>query len=329
MIFYLCFINRKVWEVVMTKLYLAIPCYNEQEVLYDTTEKLTAKFDSMIDDGKITAESKIVYIDDGSKDKTWEIISELHKSNKYVNGIKMSRNRGHQNSLLGGMLTIKDDCDCVISIDADLQDDINVFDKMVEDFEKGSEIVYGVRSKRATDTAFKRMTAQGFYKILSLLGAEVVYNHADFRLMSRRALNALASFKEVNLFLRGLVPLVGYKSSIVEYERSERLAGESKYPLKKMLGLAWDGVTSLSMKPIRMITTLGVVVFCISILMLIYSFVMWLIGNTVSGWTSMTVSIWAIGGLQLLAIGVVGEYIGKIYMETKNRPRFIVDEQLK
>lgn len=313
----------------MTKLYLAIPCYNEQEVLYDTTEKLTAKFDSMIDDGKITAESKIVYIDDGSKDKTWEIISELHKSNKYVNGIKMSRNRGHQNSLLGGMLTIKDDCDCVISIDADLQDDINVFDKMVEDFEKGSEIVYGVRSKRATDTAFKRMTAQGFYKILSLLGAEVVYNHADFRLMSRRALNALASFKEVNLFLRGLVPLVGYKSSIVEYERSERLAGESKYPLKKMLGLAWDGVTSLSMKPIRMITTLGVVVFCISILMLIYSFVMWLIGNTVSGWTSMTVSIWAIGGLQLLAIGVVGEYIGKIYMETKNRPRFIVDEQLK
>lgn len=313
----------------MTKLYLAIPCYNEQEVLYDTTEKLTAKFDSMIDDGKITADSKIVYIDDGSKDKTWEIISELHKSNRYVNGIKMSRNRGHQNSLLGGMLTIKDDCDCVISIDADLQDDINVFDKMVEDFENGSEIVYGVRSKRATDTAFKRMTAQGFYKILSLLGAEVVYNHADFRLMSRRALNALASFKEVNLFLRGLVPLVGYKSSIVEYERSERLAGESKYPLKKMLGLAWDGVTSLSMKPIRMITTLGVIVFCISILMLIYSVFMWAIGNTVSGWTSMTVSIWAIGGLQLLAIGVVGEYIGKIYMETKKRPRFIVDEQLK
>ena len=313
----------------MVKLYLAIPCYNEEEVLFDTTEKLTNKFDRLIADGKITHDSKIVYIDDGSKDKTWEIISDLYKTNKYVNGIKMSRNRGHQNALLGGLMTIKDDCDCVISIDADLQDDINAFDKMLEDFENGSEIVYGVRSKRATDTAFKRMTAQSFYKILSALGAEVVYNHADFRLMSRRALNALADFKEVNLFLRGLVPLVGYKSSVVEYERSERLAGESKYPLKKMLGLAWDGVTSLSMKPIRMITVLGVVVFCVSIIMLIYSFIMWVIGNTVSGWTSMTVSIWAIGGLQLLAIGVVGEYIGKIYMETKNRPRFIVEEQLK
>lgn len=313
----------------MVKLYLAVPCYNEEEVLFDTTEKLTKKYDQLIADGKITNDSKIVYIDDGSKDKTWEIISELYKTNTYVNGIKMSRNRGHQNALLGGLMTIKDDCDCVISIDADLQDDINTFDKMIEDFENGSEIVYGVRSKRATDTAFKRMTAQGFYKILSALGAEVVYNHADFRLMSRRALNALADFKEVNLFLRGLVPLVGYKSSVVEYERSERLAGESKYPLKKMLGLAWDGVTSLSMKPIRMITVLGVIVFCISIIMLIYSVVMWAIGNTVSGWTSMTVSIWAIGGLQLLAIGVVGEYIGKIYMETKNRPRFIVEEQLK
>lgn len=313
----------------MVKLYLAVPCYNEEEVLFDTTEKLTKKYDQLIADGKITDDSKIVYIDDGSKDKTWEIISGLYKTNKYVNGIKMSRNRGHQNALLGGLMTIKDDCDCVISIDADLQDDINAFDKMLEDFENGSEIVYGVRSKRATDTAFKRMTAQGFYKILSALGAEVVYNHADFRLMSRRALNALAEFKEVNLFLRGLVPLVGYKSSVVEYERSERLAGESKYPLKKMLGLAWDGVTSLSMKPIRMITALGVIVFCISIIMLIYSLVMWAIGNTVSGWTSMTVSIWAIGGLQILAIGVVGEYIGKIYMETKNRPRFIVEQQLK
>lgn len=313
----------------MVKLYLAVPCYNEEEVLFDTTEKLTKKYEQLIADGKITDDSKIVYIDDGSKDKTWEIISGLYKTNKYVNGIKMSRNRGHQNALLGGLMTIKDDCDCVISIDADLQDDINAFDKMLEDFENGSEIVYGVRSKRATDTAFKRMTAQGFYKILSALGAEVVYNHADFRLMSRRALNALAEFKEVNLFLRGLVPLVGYKSSVVEYERSERLAGESKYPLKKMLGLAWDGVTSLSMKPIRMITALGVIVFCISIIMLIYSFVMWAIGNTVSDWTSMTVSIWAIGGLQILAIGVVGEYIGKIYMETKNRPRFIVEQQLK
>ncbi len=313
----------------MTKLYLAIPCYNEQEVLYDTTNKLTAKFDSLINEGKITPDSKIVYIDDGSKDRTWEIVEELHRSNKYVNGVKMSRNRGHQNTLYGGLMTIKDDCDCVISIDADLQDDINTFDEMLRDFENGSDIVYGVRSKRATDTAFKRMTAQAFYKILSALGAEVVYNHADFRLMSRRALDSLADFKEVNLFLRGLVPLIGYKTSVVEYERSERLAGESKYPLKKMLGLAWDGVTSLSMKPIRMITSLGAIVFCVSIVILIYSFIMWAIGNTVSGWTSTVVSIWAIGGLQLLAIGIVGEYIGKIYMETKQRPRFIVDKELK
>ncbi len=313
----------------MTKLYLAIPCYNEQEVLYDTTNKLTAKFDSLINEGKITSDSKIVYIDDGSKDRTWEIVEELHRSNKYVNGVKMSRNRGHQNTLYGGLMTIKDDCDCVISIDADLQDDINTFDEMLRDFENGSDIVYGVRSKRATDTAFKRMTAQAFYKILSALGAEVVYNHADFRLMSRRALDSLADFKEVNLFLRGLVPLIGYKTSVVEYERSERLAGESKYPLKKMLGLAWDGVTSLSMKPIRMITSLGAIVFCVSIVILIYSFIMWAIGNTVSGWTSTVVSIWAIGGLQLLAIGIVGEYIGKIYMETKQRPRFIVDKELK
>lgn len=313
----------------MTKLYLAIPCYNEEEVLYDTTEKLTKKFDTMIAQGKITPDSKICYFDDGSKDRTWEIIKELHNTNKYVNGIKMSRNRGHQNTLLGGLMTIKDQCDCTISIDADLQDDINAFDKMIEDFENGSEIVYGVRSKRETDTAFKRMTAQGFYKMLSALGAEVVYNHADFRLMSKKALDALAEFKEVNLFLRGLVPLVGYKSSVVEYERSERLAGESKYPLKKMLGLAWDGVTSLSMKPIRIITSLGAIVFCISILILIYSFIMWCLNYTVSGWTSTVVSIWAIGGLQLLAIGVVGEYIGKIYMETKSRPRFIVEEELK
>ncbi len=315
--------------IILTKLYLAIPCYNEEEVLFDTTDKLTRKFDAMIREGKISPDSKIVYFDDGSKDRTWAIIKELHKRNKYVNGIKMSRNRGHQNTLLGGLMTIKDDCDCCISIDADLQDDINAFDKMIEDFENGSDIVYGVRSSRKTDTAFKRMTAQGFYKILSMLGAEVVYNHADFRLMSRRALNALSEFKEVNLFLRGLVPLIGFRSSTVEYARSERLAGESKYPLKKMLGLAWDGVTSLSMKPIRMITALGAVVFIISILILLYSFIVWILGHTVSGWTSTVVSIWAIGGLQLLAIGVVGEYIGKIYMETKQRPRFIVEEELK
>ena len=291
----------------MTKLYLAIPCYNEEEVLRDSAEKLLNKYSTMMAEGKISADSRIVFIDDGSKDRTWEIISELHTENPIFQGIKLSRNRGHQNALLCGLMTLKDKADAVISIDADLQDDINTFE---------------------TDTFFKRFTAEGFYKILNHMGAKVIFNHADFRLMSKRALNAFSLYKETNIFLRGMVPMIGFKSDIVTYERSERLAGESKYPLKKMLALAWEGITSLSIQPIRMITWLGAIVFGISLIMIIYSLISFFCGWTVSGWSSLLCSIWAIGGLQLLAIGVIGEYIGKIYMETKRRPRFIVDKVL-
>lgn len=313
----------------MTKLYLAIPCYNEQEVLRDSAEKLKNKFNQMIGDGKISNDSKIVFIDDGSKDKTWDIICELHNENPVFRGIKLSRNRGHQNALLAGLMTLKDQADAVISIDADLQDDINTFDDMVAKYEDGCDVVYGVRSKRETDTFFKRFTAEAFYKILNKMGAKVIFNHADFRLMSRRALEAFSMYKETNIFLRGMIPLVGYKSDIVTYERSERLAGESKYPLKKMLALAWEGITSMSIQPIRMITWLGTIVFAISIIMVIYSLISFFAGWTVSGWASILCSIWAIGGLQLLAVGIIGEYIGKIYLEVKHRPRFIVEEYLK
>lgn len=313
----------------MTKLYLAIPCYNEEEVLRDSAGKLLDKYDNMMADGKITSDSKIVFIDDGSKDKTWSIIKELHSENPVFQGIKLSRNRGHQNALLCGLMTLKDKADAVISIDADLQDDINTFDEMVQKYEEGCDVVYGVRSKRKTDTFFKRFTAEAFYKILNKMGAKVIFNHADFRLMSKRALEAFSLYKETNIFLRGMVPLIGYKSDIVTYERSERLAGESKYPLKKMLALAWEGITSLSIQPIRMITWLGGIVFAISIVMIIYSLVSFFIGSATTGWASTLCSIWAIGGLQLLAIGIIGEYIGKIYLETKQRPRFIVEEFLE
>ncbi len=308
----------------MTKLYLAIPCYNEEEVLRDSAEKLNIKFNDMMAEGKITSDSKIVFIDDGSKDRTWSIISELHNENPVFQGIKLTRNRGHQNALLCGLMTLKDKADAVISIDADLQDDINV-----DKFENGCDVVYGVRSKRATDTFFKRFTAEAFYKILNRMGAKVIFNHADFRLMSRRALEAFSLYKETNIFLRGMVPLVGYKSDIVKYERAERLAGESKYPLKKMLALAWEGVTSLSIQPIRMITWLGGIVFAISLIFIIYTLISFFVGAAVSGWASTLCSIWALGGLQLLAIGVIGEYIGKIYLETKRRPRYIVEEILE
>lgn len=313
----------------MTKLYLAIPCYNEEEVLRDSAEKLNIKFNDMMAEGKITSDSKIVFIDDGSKDRTWNIISELHNENPVFQGIKLTRNRGHQNALLCGLMTLKDKADAVISIDADLQDDINVFDEMVDKFENGCDVVYGVRSKRATDTFFKRFTAEAFYKILNRMGAKVIFNHADFRLMSRRALEAFSLYKETNIFLRGMVPLVGYKSDIVKYERAERLAGESKYPLKKMLALAWEGVTSLSIQPIRMITWLGGIVFAVSLIFIIYTLISFFVGAAVSGWASTLCSIWALGGLQLLAIGVIGEYIGKIYLETKRRPRYIVEEILE
>ena len=310
-------------------LYLVIPCYNEQEVLPETSRRLKEKMESLMDRSMISRDSKIMFVNDGSKDRTWEMIEELHDQDPLYQGVKLSRNRGHQNALLGGLMTAKEYADMVISLDADLQDDIDVIDQFVEKYYEGCDIVYGVRSARTTDTFFKRFTAEGFYKIINLMGGEVVFNHADYRLMSKRALNELANYKEVNLFLRGIVPMIGFKTDVVTYERHERLAGESKYPLKKMLALAVDGITSLSIKPIRFIVFLGFMIFMCSILMLIYSLVQHFLGNTSIGWTSLIVSIWAIGGLQLLAIGVIGEYIGKIYLETKARPRYIIEKVLR
>ena len=295
-------------------LYLVIPCYNEEAVLPETARQLLEKMNSMFERGMISRESRIMFVNDGSKDKTWEIIEELHRSTPIYSGVKLSRNKRHQNALLAGLMTAKEKADMTISLDADLQDDVDVIDKMVEKYYEGNDVVYGVRSARKTDTFFKKFTAQGFYKIMQAMGVEIVYNHADYRLMSRRALEGLAQFKEVNLFLRGIVPLIGYRSDVVTYERHERFAGESKYPLRKMLAFATDGITSFSIKPIRLITTFGILIFGISLLMLLYSLVVHFMGKTVAGWTSMIISIWAIGGLQLLAIGVVGEYIGKIYL---------------
>ena len=312
----------------MFSLYLVIPCYNEQEVLHETSTQLKAKLEALESSGKISGNSRIVFVDDGSKDRTWEIIEELHRSSKIFQGIKLSRNRGHQNALLAGLMTVKDRCDAVISLDADLQDDIDAIDEMTDKYLEGCDIVYGVRSARKTDTFFKKFTAETFYKAMTKMGVEMQYNHADYRLMSRRALSELEGFKEVNLFLRGIVPMLGFKSGCVYYERKERFAGESKYPLKKVLAFAMEGITSLSVKPIRMITTLGVGIFSVSIIMLIYFLVRYFTGHTIQGWTSIALSVWAIGGLQLLAIGIIGEYIGKIYLETKARPKYIVDRYL-
>ena len=313
----------------MDKLYLVVPCYNEEEVLPETARRLAAKFDNLIAGGKISPESKVVFVDDGSKDRTWEIIEGLNESSPLFQGIKLSRNKGHQNALLAGLMAVKDECDMTISMDADLQDDIDAIDRMLEKYYDGCDVVYGVRSERKTDSAFKRTTAHGFYKIMKLLGADIIYNHADYRLMSKRALDALSEFKEVNLFLRGIVPLVGFKSDTVEYKRTERFAGQSKYPLKKMISFALNGITSFSIKPIRMITALGILIFSVSILMLVYFLIRHFTGNTVQGWTTLAASVWAIGGLQLLAIGVVGEYIGKMYMETKARPKYVIEKHLK
>ena len=287
----------------MTKLYLAIPCYNEEEVLRDSAEKLLNKYNTMMAEGKISADSRIVFIDDGSKDRTWEIISELHTENPIFQGIKLSRNRGHQNALLCGLMTLKDKADAVISIDADLQDDINAVDEMVDDYHKGYDVVYGVRSKRETDTFFKRFTAESFYKILNAMGAEVVFNHADYRLMS-----------------------AGFKSTCVTYERHERMAGESHYPLSKMLALAFDGITSLSIKPIRFITGFGVFVALVSFIGVLWAVIEAALGLTVSGWASMTSIICFVSGVQLICLGVIGEYIGKIYLESKHRPRYIISD---
>lgn len=309
-------------------LYIVVPCYNEEEVLPETSKRLKAKLEALMGEGKISRRSRVMFVNDGSKDRTWELIEELHRGDPLFSGVNLSRNRGHQNALLAGLMTAKDRCDAAISMDADLQDDIDAVDAMVDKFHAGCDIVYGVRSSRKKDTFFKRFTAEAFYRLMNAMGAETVFNHADYRLMSRRALEGLAEFKEVNLFLRGIVPMIGYTTATVEYERGERFAGESKYPLKKMLSFALEGITSLSTKPIRLITGLGFLIFLVSIIMLIVFIVQWAVGMTVAGWASVICSVWAIGGLILLALGVIGEYIGKIYLETKERPRFIIREVL-
>lgn len=312
----------------MKVIYLVVPCYNEEEVLHETSLRLKEKMDFLIQSNKISNESKVVFVDDGSKDKTWTIIEELHNSNNLFSGVKLSRNKGHQNALLAGLMTVKDKCDAVISLDADLQDDINAIDEFIEKFNNGCDVVYGVRSSRKKDSAFKRITAQGFYKVMKGLGVDIVYNHADYRLMSKRALDSLKDFKEVNLFLRGIVPLIGYKSDTVMYERNERFAGESKYPLKKMLAFAFEGITSFSVKPIRMVLVAGLLMFIGSLLAMLYYLVLWLLGKTIQGWATIVMSIWMLGGIQLLCLGVIGEYIGKIYMESKARPKFIIESFL-
>lgn len=310
-------------------MYIVIPCYNEEEMLPITARALIEKMDTLIAEKKIAPDSKVMFVDDGSKDKTWKIIERLNRSCELFTGIKLSRNKGHQNALLAGLMTAKNYADIIVSMDADLQDDINAIDGFLEKRAEGCEIVYGVRSSRETDTGFKRWTAQTYYKLLSKMGVDITYNHADYRMMSKRAVEELDNFKEVNLFLRGIVPMIGFKSDIVTYERAARQAGESKYPLKKMISFAVEGITSLSIKPIRFITALGIGIFVVSIIMLIYFLIIHAMGRTISGWTTTVVSVWALGGLQLLSIGVIGEYIGKIYLETKSRPKFIIETNLE
>ena len=309
-------------------LYIVVPCYNEEAVLPETQKELGNKLETMITAGAVSEKSRIIFVDDGSKDKTWELIEKYHSENPRIGGVKLAHNRGHQFAVLAGLMTVKDLCDMAITMDADLQDDIDVVDKFVEKYKEGCEVVYGVRNSRATDTFFKKTTAEGFYKIMQAMGVDIVFNHADYRLMSKTVLDALSEYKEVNLFLRGIVPLIGYTSDTVEYARKERFAGESKYPLKKMLAFAIDGITSFSIKPIRLITTLGVGALCASALMIIWFIIGAVRGNTVSGWATIVISIWLFGGLILLGLGVVGEYIGKIYMEAKGRPRFRVEKFL-
>lgn len=310
------------------KLFVVIPCYNEEEVLEETTKRLKEKFEDLIKKKVISNDSRVMYINDGSKDNTWNLIKEISKKESLFTGITLSRNRGHQNALVAGLLTAKNYADVVISMDADLQDDINAIDAMMEDYNNGCDIVYGVRSARKKDTFFKRFTAEGFYKFMSMMGVDIVYNHADYRLTSKRVLEEFKEYKEVNLFLRGIFPLIGFKTDIVYYERAERFAGESKYPLKKMLNFAWDGITSFSVKPLRMIATLGFVILFISFVIMIYTLVRKVMGNTVDGWAFLNISIWFIGGLQMLSLGIIGEYVGKMYNETKARPRFIISENL-
>lgn len=311
----------------MPVLYIVVPCFNEQEVLPLTAKKLKEKLDSLKKNKKISESSKILFVNDGSRDKTGEIITEFYNnSDKTFCALTLSRNYGHQNALIAGIEYAQQKADAIITIDADLQDDIDIIDEMLKKFKEGNEIVYGVRNDRKEDSAFKRSTAVLFYKILRLLGAEIVSNHADFRLLGKKAAKALCSFSEVNLFLRGIVPMVGFKSTNVYYKREKRAAGVTKYPLKRMISFGLNGVTSLSIKPIRLISGLGVIMLIISVLMGIYALISYFCGNYVSGWTSIILSIWAIGGLQLLSIGIIGEYIGKIYLETKRRPRYFIEK---
>ena len=309
-------------------LYVVVPCYNEEEVLTETTKRLKEKLENLIKDKKISNKSRVMYVNDGSKDNTWNLIEEISNKEKLFTGISLSRNRGHQNALFAGLMTAKNYADIVISMDADLQDDINAIDEMIEKYNNGAQIVYGVRSSRKKDTAFKRITAEGFYKFMKLMGVEVVFNHADYRLTSKRVLEELENYGEINLFLRGMFPLIGFKTDIVYYERNERFAGSSKYPLKKMLSFAWEGITSFSVKPIKMILNIGIIMFVLSIIMIIYSIISKCLGNAVDGWTFITCSIWLVAGIQMLSLGIVGEYIGKIYSETKRRPRFIISRNL-
>lgn len=309
-------------------LYLVIPCYNEEEVLEETTRQLKIKMEKLIKDKVISDKSRVMYVNDGSRDKTWELIEKIDKQEKYFTGISLSRNRGHQNALLGGLMTAKKYADVIISMDADLQDDINAIDEMLEKYYAGCDIVYGVRSARKKDTFFKRVTAEGFYKFMKALGVDCVYNHADYRLTSKRVLDEFENFKEVNLFLRGMFPLVGFKSDVVYYERNERFAGESKYPLKKMLNFAWDGITSFSVKPLRLIASIDFFLTLVGIGIGIYVLVALILKMKIASFVLSTMSIWFVGGLNMISIGIVGEYIGKIYSETKARPRFIISKNL-
>lgn len=309
-------------------LYIVIPSYNEDEVIEETAKQLKEKINKLIKNKIISNNSRIIFIDDGSKDKTWNKIEDLNLKDSLFGGVKLSKNNGHQNALLAGLISSKDKADIVISMDADLQDDINAIDRMLEEYNKGSEIVYGVRKERSTDTFFKRNTALIFYKVMSRLGVDSVYNHADYRLMSSRAISELANFREVNLFLRGIVPLLGFKNSVVKYDRNKRFAGKSKYPIKKMINFAIDGVTSFSVKPIRLVSLVGFLTTIISFGILLYILTQYFLGNTIHGWAFTAISIWMIGGIQLFSIGVIGEYIGKIYFEVKSRPRFIIEKEI-
>ena len=309
-------------------LYVVIPCYNEQEVLPETARRLKEKMTALIGSGKVSEKSRVMFVNDGSKDKTWQEIEALYEQDELFAGVNLTRNRGHQNALLAGLMTAKEHADMVVSMDADLQDDIDAMDKMIDAYHEGYDVVYGVRASRKTDSFFPRFTAERFYKLMKAMGVDIVFNHADYRLMSKRALESLSQFGEVNLFLRGIVPQLGYRCATVEYERHERFAGESKYPLKKMLAFAFDGITSFSIKPIRLVLGLGVIIFTISLIALVWTLIAKLCGHTVSGWASLMCSIWMIGGIQMISLGVIGEYIGKIYNETKRRPRYLIERVL-